>query len=250
MNESDRMQVQRLVDGELNRQQTRGLLQQAETDAGLYRQIALAMVEQQVLVREMNALEGLGGRTGVGCGNGSTVLSADSPPVVPVHGSRSGGTSGIWSRGPFGQLPAFLATAAALLLMTWVGYRIGQAGLGGGSGSGGAVSGTGLASGQVAPLLIQPRSEQDAWERYAPYRMQMVSNEGGTLEEIPVMPISMAREMGLQYDPAPIPEDLQRRFNRQGYRVQPEIQYISGQMPDGRQVVVPVQKNRVTPYGQ
>lgn len=248
MSELNRLQIQRLVDGELGRQQIRQLLLTAESDPGLYRQIALAMVEDRILQQELNHPEGIAwaGRVGAGSGVPATPQGSSLESGSPVR-LRSGG-AGLWGRGA-----SFLAMAAALLVMTWVGYRAGQQ-----RSMQSGLPGELLA--QQSPPLIQPEAEAGAMDRpgpgpsplesYAPYRMQMVSNEGQASEEIPVMPISMAREMGLKYEPSPVPQEIQSQFNRRGYRVQPEIQYIHGRLPDGRELVVPFQKNRVTPWGQ
>jgi hypothetical protein len=235
MNENENLQLQRLVDGELDRQQIRSVLHQAESDPKLYRRIALAMIEDQIWQREILRLEAAGGET--------TPAAVESRPgeLPAVRFSRQRND---WMR----RTAPFLAAAAVMMMMTWLGYRTGQS------------RGQFARPSTPASLADQPRTaENNSPARggptmldYAPYRMHLASNETGDPEgpAVPVMSYATARDLRLEYQTTEIPEALQQQFGRHGYRLHPEIQYLRGRTSDGRQLLMPLEAVRAAPWGQ
>ncbi len=255
MADTKQLLIQRLVDGELDRQQVRKLLHQAESESPMYRQIALAMVENQIWQREVCQLDSrmAGGESEAVAAPASSVHSNSAPVRSATHFDENPDHDGAHSW-RWGQ--SLLALAVVALLMTWLGYSAGQWRSSIGRGADGFVQG---ASGNTAPdrMAAAPgtdvkQTNEDPYAQYSPYRMQMVSNDTGLKsdEEFPVLPISTARELGVKYESIPPSGDLQRRLNRQGYELEPEIQYIRVQMDDGRQIIVPVQRMQLKQWGQ
>jgi|GEM_PF-6698376 len=244
MTDTKQLMIQRLVDGELDRQQVRNLLHQAESESVMYRQIALAMVENQIWEKEICQLE-----SADDAGN-PVAGSEHSGDAGQVHaGPRPSDNAGRPRVMPWRKGPAFLALAMTTLLMTWLGYSAGfwQSGMNRNSpdmNSGSSLNVAGSRGAGVASV--------DPYSQYSPYRMQMVSNDSGlgSGEEFPVIPISTARELGVQYELTQPSGELQRRLNSQGYELQPEIQYIRGHIDDGRQVIVPVGRMQLRQWGQ
>lgn len=230
--ESEALELQRLADGELDRSQIRRLLHQAESDPGLYRRIALTLVEDQIWRREICAAEPGTAETPTMARPGRLTLADDG---AAPRSWRVSGTS-------------WLAVAAGLLVMTWMGYAIGRRGEGLRSAGNAALP----VAASAVPGNLPRTTDPASLSSYAPWQMQLVSNDGQPLgpESLPVLPLSMARELGLEYQPVEIPEPLQRQVGRHGYRVEPRYQYIHGRTSDGRRLVVPIQEVRLSPWGQ
>ncbi len=267
MSDNSQILIRRLVDGELNRAEIRQLLNRAENDVELYRQLALLMVEDQLLRREIGAmLESPG------------LFVAEPPDTLPGdpgcshatltggdgHGFETNGTGhagGVFrddthtfSRPRFWRHGAtFFATAAAMLLMTWLGYRAGFLQQQNRRGADPELAGVAAPLNPHLPSGQTPGPDSSRpWDQYATHHLQLVSNEGEAegAEEVPVIPLSLAREMGLNWELQPVPVDVQRQYNRQGMALQPEVQYMRGRLNDGRQVVVPIQYIRAQAWGQ
>lgn len=240
MNENENLLLQRLVDGELDRQQVRRILHQAESEPALYRRIALAMIEDQIWRREILR------REAAGCESAPASAPLDGGEALPARFARQPEN---WMR----RSAPLLAMAAAMLMMTWLGYRTGESR---GVNARPAPSASLASQPAVLPATGDPDAAGQLAARtlldQAPYRMQMVSNESGQPEgpSLPVMSINAAHEIGLQYQPTRIPDELQLECGRRGFRLQPQFQCLSGRTSDGRQILVPLEGVRVSPWGQ
>lgn len=253
--ETFELELQRLVDGELSPPRIGSLLQVAESRPGLWRELALAFVEQQVLRREASRFAS----TSVG----SSVRENDDP----LDGESDEGWEPVerdFSRprsagGPWGAHPGlrWLAAAAAMLLMLPLGFRLGQWHTGGpiaqsprwgNASQSGEVRSNESAHGpatQLASLDLTQRA-------IAPYRVRLVNDEGQPLvdKEIPLIPLTLASEMGIRLPQLTIPDDIQNEYRQAGYQLQPRVRWMSGRLDDGREVFIPVQDLTLVAYGQ
>lgn len=228
------LQIQRLVDGELARPQIQQLLAAAETRPELWRELAIALVEERILFAET--------RRFVRCGAADSVTLPESAPVSATttllsrtaeqHGSSSAWRSaGLW-----------LAAAAMLLCAAGLGFLAGRDFPAGRNGDPAAAGSLLAGNGSLAPNSVAE----------GPYTFQLVDNQGQPIPNavLPLLTEKAAAQLG--YDPtrAGVPPALQSEFNRAGYELQPELKFIEGRMRDGRRVTVPYSDLKIRSYGQ
>jgi hypothetical protein len=86
----------------------------------------------------------------------------------------------------------------------------------------------------------------------APFSLRLVNEQGNAIVEdpIPVYTTNTMEQFDANSASNTVPEDLQRDFNRLGYRVVVDVMYIRGQLEDGRELIVPLRKYYLTPIGQ
>jgi hypothetical protein len=89
---------------------------------------------------------------------------------------------------------------------------------------------------------VQPVSFQ------TPYSIGIRNNDH--YESVPVMPQSVAQELGYQPSKSHIPVEVQAKLRREGYQLDSSIHYLKGSTGDGREIIVPVESVRMQPYGQ
>ncbi|HMP80140.1 MAG TPA: hypothetical protein PKD54_11860 [Pirellulaceae bacterium] len=251
-NEKWDLELQRLVDGELTRPRIRDMLGQAESQPDLWRELALAFVEQQVIGRELTAFVG----ESPDCEAALQHADDIGTEVATETRSMSSARFAPWGITRNGHL-GWLAAVASFVLMLPLGFWLGSQ----------RVQPPQL-SYQEGPKLTNPiatlpvvestvddhqPSSIDRIERaLVPYKMQLVSGDGEPLmgEEIPLIPQTLAVEMGIQLRRIEIPEDVQYEWRQGGFELQPRVRYLVGRLGDGREVVVPVQDVTLVAYGQ
>lgn len=250
------LELQRMVDGELSPIRMRSLLQVAESQPGLWRELALAFVEQQVLQREATAFArgerpALGSEAGA-AGTGSEMAKAPIGKQRMVPARESGNPS----RKRETLNARWLAAAAAIWLMLPIGYWLGLQQVVKPSGTSAVATMAPRESdsrdgADMVPRL--PHASLDLTQRsIAPYRMHLVSDDGQPLtdKEIPLIPWTLAREMGIKLPRLSIPDDVQTEYRQAGYQLQPRVRWMRGKMNDGREVLVPLQDLTLVAYGQ
>jgi hypothetical protein len=212
--------IQRLVDGRLSLEQIQQVLQEAEATPQLWKQIAAAFLEEQLWQQSLSKEPAAGA--------GTPTTRTEKSFSIPSYR---------W-------LP--LALAASLLLVLPLVYSWGRFGrpldnqpitrsvtpgeL--------AVNDASANSGQqIRPVNFQ-----------TPYSVGIRNND--RYESVPVLPQSVAQELGYQPSESRIPPEVQSKLRREGYQLDSKIHFLKGSTGDGREIIVPVQKVQMQPYGQ
>lgn len=229
MNDARQIQLQRLVDGQLNRQHIKQMLTEAQSHNELWRDIAVAFVEDQIFEREVCL----------------SVSEAASKPAAGPSDINAADNSSSWLT--YGRLRWI--TAATLLLALSLGFiagRFNSRGVGSGR------VGNDIASIQPAGVERSISDDNGLTQIKAPFSARLVDNQGRAMSDqgIPLITESMAREYGYKYNPAEVPQSVQSQFNRVGYEIKPNVEYYKWRTSDGRIVEVPVQNYMVQSYGQ
>jgi hypothetical protein len=199
--------IQRLVDHQLDQSARTQFLLAAEGRPELWKQLAIAFVEEQVwreTIPGMDTIPGSHSRIG----NKSLRDSLSRPADRSV-------------RFPFFR-PLSLALAAMLLLALTVAVRL---------------------------ATLPEDSQRDEVTASSP-RTNLVSNEPYMLQMDDRLKIPLYQHMepmreslagfGARIDP-----DLQQHFRSAGLELRPNVRYITGNAPDGRSFIIPVQQIRV-----
>ena len=229
MTDARQIQLQRLVDGQLNRQHIKQMLTEAQSHNDLWRDIAVAFVEDQIFEREACL----------------SVSEAASKPATGTSVVSAGSNQSSWLT--YGRLRWI--TAATLLLALSLGFIAGRFNsFDFGSGE----VGSGIVSNQPVGADRVPGLDNGLTQINAPFSVQLVDNEGNAMsgQRIPLITESMAREYGYKYNPAEVPQSVQSQFNRVGYEIKPNVEYYQARTRDGLIVEMPVQNYKVQSYGQ
>jgi hypothetical protein len=233
------LQIQRLVDGEMTRSQTRQLLQSAELEPGLYRELAIAFAEDRILASETKRFTRVAsGRSDWGvepledpeeiAGEASTKTSALLNRAAGQHGGPSAWrNAGLW-----------LAAAAMLLCAAGLGFLAGR--------DGKPTSPSDLLAGKAGLPSATAVRESGS------YTFQLVDNQGQPIPNasLPLLTEEAAAQLGYNPSRAAIPPALQSEFRRAGYELKPEIKFIEGRLNDGRRVTLPYSDLKIRSYGQ
>ena len=206
----DEIRLQRLVDGALDGDERREFLAGLDRAPELWREVALAFVEEQVLRTELGATRQLQD-------------VADAMVVTP--------------RASAALSPAIVLTLAVSLLVVFgVGFRWGQWQAGPLTPSSPPRIATSGDGNREAVDVEPPRGE--SLDPAPAYRL-MLAHQGGEAVELPVYERSQIGD--LPWDPADMGRF--RQFNetlvQRGYRADVQTEYLSGHLEDGRQIVVP-----------
>ncbi len=226
MESFDPIQLQRLIDGELDFESTQAMLREAETSPRLWRTIATHFVEDQAF------------RKGFSIPTGSTVATRDGVSSETAAGATAG--------------YRFLALAASMLIAIGLGFLAGQnfdtASTDGPSSTLAAYPDEGALVADNTPSLdsLSNDGNQIANNQLVSYRpdyhLQLQDPNGNPVmdSEVPLYRPETARRLGVLENQALPPEFVQQVFDR-GYGVNQNVNYIAGQLNDGRRFVVPVQ---------
>jgi hypothetical protein len=217
----DEIQLQRLVDGLLDDEQRRAFLVAVDRTPELWREVALAFVEEQVLHAELANL----GYAAPQCAGAVADLPAPARSVRPRWG--------------------LLAVALGWLLMLGLGFQWGQR--------------FAIRQEPSAPeRIVQQRTADDGQPQVdqhsvdnAPsqragldeprptYRLMLAHQDGKPVE----LPVFEQAELDDMLPWEPVDRRLIRQLNetliQRGYRADMETEYLSGRLEDGRQIVVP-----------
>ena len=223
------LQLQRLVDGQLDRSQIQQLLRKAQQHPELWQQIATAFVEDQIWKVE------IGERFSATAE--STEISDLNEVGKPHPGKPHPSANAENHAQPFAKgLKWALSLAAATLIGLWIGNQFGD-----------NISNEGrsdiVSVGDAVDTDPELTSNQavDQVDDAPRVTFQPVEHLSiGDLGQVPLYNLADAQKMGLSFAESEIPKQLVERYERQGYRLQQDTQYISGRTQNGRQVLVPV----------
>ena len=228
MQSFDPIYLQRLVDGELDRDETRKMLQMAEDNPILWREMASAFAENQLWNTGFQKLE-----LGVDPENTKTVRPASNGNQ---HTHRI----------------SWFAMAALVMVSLTAGLLIGQY-----QNSGNMIAEPGTNPPQPrtmakvetpadsAPSLAdnQTPSITSAVNFSPDYQMELQDANGNAVfdTEVPLYELTTANKAGYRVDRQPqLPPELVQRVIKRGYWMDQNVNYVSGRLDDGRLFVVPV----------
>lgn len=232
----DPIRLQALVDGECSAAERRRLLNQIDNSPEQWRELALALLEEQTFRNEIRLM-----RHEASNPMRSESTSASLTSLAGITETNNGRVKKHWYTGP----------VLAACLMLSVGVAIGRFVMRGdissvpwGSNAGGLL---------VGDRTTQSNSDntrgltQEEYERTLPVADLRGS---GNRYEIPVYDVN-------QVDPALVYakrayeiEKAKDQLRRNGYELDLQNNYFTGQLQDGRKVIVPIQEVGLRPYGQ
>lgn len=222
MNEQE-LQLQRLVDGQLDLKQTQAMLRCAEQEPELWREMAVAFVEDQIWRNEISAdtLAELANQEKPTSLKSTKAPESDSPSAPGIK---------FW-----------LALAAAVVLGVWLGKVWTP------QDTNNTVNTNSIASHNSSPDSVSPQDDLSN----IPER-QLVNFEPahhlsmGDAGEVPLYTLEQAQQMGLLKEQS-LPQDTVNQLRDRGYQLEQNTQYISGRAQDGRRILVPVRSVRFNP---
>lgn len=217
MNPNHKQMIQRLVDNELNENQRTELLKLAEAHPELWRQTALAFVEDQVWSGVMGRAADPADRSK------ESVIHRAGTEKAMVRGRRSW-----WLR--YG--PQLLMTAASVLLVLSLALRFNPVQQTPGPAPQGSVA-------KMAPTTPPGSLGPGGQLVSQPLRLQVNDNVDVPVYEDRDRFRSELQRLS-QLDPATL-----KQFQEAGYLVQPDIQFVRGNSQDGRAFIVPIQRLQI-----
>lgn len=222
----DRILLQRLVDGELSHDERARLLQSMEAYPEQWREVALALIEDRVMQRDIATLIDLPGIT-------QTVPKLEPVKLANIDSSVAGSANFPGSR-PYRRGFPLLGIAASFVLMI-TGFTIG--------------SRLNTPTATSTPNGVAQPSMNDV--AGVPETMRLVSPNQN--QELPVVEVTNLPQLPsnlLTAEERRKFRALQRKLEQEGYTVKYEPGYLEGEMPDGRKLMVPIQNINVQPNGQ
>lgn len=232
MQSLDPIYLQRLVDGELDRPDVRKLLEMAENNPHLWREMAGAFVENLVWHQDF---EQLGHDHSTDCFR---------PEVKVAQGTR-----------PSLTLPYWFSLAAGILLALTAGLLIGR--------NSGVLTGEGFSpvvasnipdspAGQIATRQLpgEATSKQTLVDFRPDYHLELQDANGNPYldSEVPLYSAANAQKAAIRLDQlSQIPSEFVDRVNRNGYGIRQDLNYISGRFNDGRRFVIPIRTINLSP---
>jgi hypothetical protein len=250
MNEKMILQIQRLIDGECNQAEIRDLLGVADQQPEQWKAIATAFVEDQIWRQQFQSMESIP----------SPASSAKAHPAEAEHSDPlvkydQRGQSSDLSAGKLFRLNGF-GLAACVLLAAMMGYVTGQRNLQN------FVPVVDAVANNSATVSPGPDTSSSSNPRITPaslkadHHLQLVDGQGDDREtildgEIPLYAIDSPEQLAQIQQPGaedfPISPDLLKQLTGRGFRFRQDLNYISGNLKDGRQFVVPVRTINFTP---
>ncbi len=225
----DPIYLQRLIDGELDRDETRKMLEMAEAQPALWREMAGAFVESQLWETGFRKLE-----LGIAPETRKTSSLAPKRFLPPVNRIR------------------WLVMAAGLMVALTAGMLIGRfydsANFIAGpqvtdSANDGLVADNKSAADE-APALAKNADPARTLVNYRPdYQLELEDANGNPVfdTEVPLYELATAKQAGYQIDRQPsLPSKLVENVGKRGYWLDQNVNYVSGRLNDGRMFVVPV----------
>lgn len=246
--------IQRIVDGEYRPDELRVWVDQADASSERWRELALAFLENQAWSDSFRsrAIAGteITERITEHLSNGGDSNPSNEPaPLVgpPTAPNQSLARPTRWSlSGGWGVLASAAAVALILFaLNAWPGNND--------PGESGRVSNVATQPADQPPALNradsspQPVHDPTSLVAYRPdYRMKLLDDQGQPAgSDIPLFTEQSARKIGYTVAPTPIPDELRQQWARSGYRVQQDVDYLTGKLDGSRQFVVPVRTTSV-----
>ena len=240
------LQLQRLVDGQLNRQEIQVFLGHAQDHPGLWREIASTFVEDQIWRTEIQTAENIGNANG---GIGATELARQAK--LDTEGDQTRSAERMDQSRRFSGIKFWVSLAAATLLGLWLGNSWDE-----GSNetnpdnrmvkdntADSVPSLDGIANQGLANPDTQLADSGTQQRLFKPVHHLSMGEAG----DIPLYTIDEARKLGMTFDDSKLPEETVAKYQEQGYQLQQNTQYISGSTNDGRRVLVPIRLVTLNP---
>lgn len=232
----DPIRLQALIDGECSAAERRRLLQQIDSQPDQWRDVALALLEEQVFAKDIRAMRGNA------IPNAATEVPVASHSVLSEQeiGKRPLARKG-WQFGPV--LAACLALSVGLTIGRFVLRGDADSLLGNSGGNPMLVDNTWEKPATKAQLEFN----QDEYERSLPVADLRSTNNR---YEIPIYDVNHVDPALVLAKRAYEVERAKEQLRRQGYDIDLQQNYLTGQLNDGRKVVVPIHEVGLRPYGQ
>lgn len=227
MNTIDPIQLQRLIDGELDFEQTRELIQEVQGDAEAWRLIASSFIENQLWESEfVDEDELLGGK-----------FSAKKR-----HAPSTSGFSSV--RGFALAAMVMLAASVSVLFVNSLDSDRTE--------SPGIVNnvpdpGTGILPPMDQQLVQRNAKRSDLNQMPALYQVKLQDSNGDSVIDSEVPLYSGRRSEAERWLEQLDRSELARRAADSGYQVDRDIRYLKGQFKDGRNFLIPVRNYRFSP---
>ena len=221
----DELHLQRLVDGEMSATERCEVLASLDQQSGAWRDVALAFVEEQIWQHEVKSTQD-----------------------IPVSTNERRFASTLSTRG---KLPAaaWIALATTILIAFFVSFRLGE-------------------WNQARRTPDREPKANDAVDNFArnenghgqkndvtsnhpsaTYRLRIVLDDGRVIE-LPAYEASELQHVSWNSAPDERVDSLNRRLVELGYRLEYETEYLSGQLEDGRELIVPIRNVAMRYHGQ
>lgn len=210
--------LDRLVDGELSRDEYQALLSALDEEPGGWKRCALTFLESQALAGELGEVRR------------SLDLSHDQPARKPAAASL---------RSEWHSVGPWLAVAASFLCALTLGIMAPKL----------------FSLRQDQPFAGNFNTEPSRHEVFRPVgnlRLVMDSPTGETTQagQVPVYEVGQDLEGYLSSSQPALGPELIDYLRQHGYDVQHEQQYIPAPLDDGRQIIVPVDGYQITPVAR
>ncbi|MBM3963534.1 MAG: hypothetical protein FJ308_00475 [Planctomycetes bacterium] len=251
------LELQRLIDGEMTHAQRADLLHRLGNDTEQWKTLAMSLLEEQQWSREVAQVvrpESVPAPMQPYSESPTVMLAHPTPSLVRDEGTNNhgSGTSSGMSAGTRRSWNWVSALAAGAL------FTVGLAGgswmrslQSAGEGQGGAMTQVPVVDGNSQVAVNAPKGLSDyksSWEAAAPLRM-VVSGLDSKKSEIPLVNAKDIDPNLLMASEALEMAKLNKQLRRQGYEMDVRPQYYSGNLGDGRKVVVPIHNVSLKPYG-
>lgn len=223
--------LDRLVDGELSREDYEAVLRSLDRAPGQWRRCALAFLEAQAWRRGLGELR---------CG-------ADAPSLVTVA-SRRASASNRWS--------VLLAVAVSFLVAFGLGLwtrPFSPATPGGGAQMAKELVSGGVPPGEGSPSsAVMPARKPSGPSPSGNVMVVLDGADGSDSREVPVPVYDWSpHSVGvLSQTPTSIPSEVRRAVRAMGYELRLHKQFIQGQTADGRPALIPVEQVEIAPAGR
>jgi hypothetical protein len=232
----DLQQLQAVVDGECTASERRALLAKIEEEPKYWRTLALSLLEEQIFQKQLTSI---------------AMEPAIAPAIaVPMHAAVLGNEkrSSLYDK----SLKWFPALAACLIVL--IGFAAGRfwnaspvEGNLGATGGGLASSSALTQSNDADNVRLVAQNDREAYERSLPYADLRVSTDNGEIPLFNVKDVDPSEMMAKQSFELGL---ANYKLRRSGYEIDYKQDYMTGQLQDGRKVLVPVPRFDLKPYGQ
>jgi hypothetical protein len=276
MKSIDLLQLQRLIDGESSISEIQQLLKLAGQDSGHWQTIALALMEERALQRKWLETESGGpGSTDAQTGVSSQPIKSlvgtteaetsekkwtesspanrTEPNLLNNQTVGGGSVDPKWDSGHRAVVRKWLAVAAAIALATLIGYRWGQrqpletlAGIDRG--------GFELkSSGTEDDLAANTASRITPVQHRPDYHLELSDVAGGQLRgTVPLYSLESFEQWKIDdlannNLPFSLSSEQLHDLHQQGIRVHEKLEFISGDLENGKKFLVPVRSIRFSP---
>ncbi|MEX2189040.1 MAG: hypothetical protein WD875_19690 [Pirellulales bacterium] len=228
----DAATLDRMVDGELDRQAEGELFARLDDETDGWRRLALAFVESQALGAELRGVVA------------ASRLKGESA-VTSVTGHRE--TSGRAAPYPWSRV---LSLAASLLICVGIGFGVGRAWHGRTAGHDvGATGATNIVEADIVPSvggatvgdstadITKAVAQEDA-----PLGMFTLPTHGGTPVQLPIYDVANGGQQMLTSTESAVPAEVIHALRSRGHEVKQQRRLWPIDLGDGRRIIVPVEQ--------